>query len=343
MKAIEWKNDHIKLIDQRQLPHNLQFVDCFDLDTLIEAIKSLAVRGAPALGVAAGFGIALSAVNSKAKDKNELLKELNASADLIKKSRPTAVNLFWAIDRMLSFIKTLSASKEEITLKIIEEAKRIADEDEKMCRQIGKYGAALIKDGDNILTHCNTGALATGGYGTALGVIQAAFDEGKKIHVYVDETRPLLQGARLTAWELGRAGVPYTLICDNMAGHLMKQGKVNKIIVGADRIAANGDTANKIGTYSLSVLAKANGIEFYIAAPFSTIDLNIKEGKQIPIEERKPEEVLGFKDCFWAPLDAHVYNPAFDVTDNENITAIITERGVINPPYKENLKEAYKK
>ncbi|MFH1454215.1 MAG: S-methyl-5-thioribose-1-phosphate isomerase [Armatimonadota bacterium] len=341
MKAIELICDHIKLIDQRQLPHKLEFINCFDVESLVEAIKSLAVRGAPALGVAAGFGIALSAMQSKTQSKEDLLKELKLTADIIKKSRPTAVNLFWALDRMLAFAESLTGSGREITDKIIEEAQNIAVEDENMCRDIGRWGAALVKDGDNILTHCNAGALATGGYGTAVGVIQASFDEGKKIHVYVDETRPLLQGARLTAWELSQAKIPYTLICDNMAGFLMKQGKVDKIFVGADRIAANGDTANKIGTYSLSVLAKANNVEFYIAAPFSTIDFKIKSGKEIPIEERKPEEVRGYKDCIWAPFDSNTYNPAFDVTDNGNITAIITERGIVKPPYEENLKKMY--
>lgn len=339
MKAIEWMGNYIRLIDQRQLPQKVEFIDCRDLQTLIEAIKTLAVRGAPLIGVAASFGIALAAKNSRAKIKQELLDELKIKADLIAKSRPTAVNLFWAIERMLKFADHLKESKEEMVFKIIDEAKNIAHEDEAMCRQIGKWGAELIKEGDNILTHCNSGALATGGYGTAFGVIQAAFDMGKEIHVYVDETRPLLQGARLTTWELSQSRIPYTLICDNMAGFLMKQKKVDKVIVGADRIASNGDTANKIGTYSLSVLAKAHNVEFYIAAPYSTIDFNIKNGSQIPIEERKKEEVLGYKDCIWAPKDANVYNPAFDVTDNENITGIITERGVIYPPYEINLKK----
>lgn len=343
MKAIEWMGDYIRLIDQRQLPNKLEFIDCYDLQTLIEAIKTLAVRGAPALGVAAGFGIALASVDSRAKDKKELIKELKAKAELIAKSRPTAVNLFWGLERILNFAETAKGGKEEITHKIIDEAIDIAREDEAMCRQIGKWGATLIKDGDNILTHCNAGALATGGYGTAVGVIQAAFDLEKEIHVYVDETRPLLQGARLTAWELSQAGIPYTLICDNMAGFLMKQKKVDKVIVGADRIAANGDTANKIGTYSLSVLARAHDVEFYIAAPYSTIDLKIKNGDEVPIEERKKEEVLGFGSCIWAPKDANVYNPAFDVTDHKNITAIITERGIIYPPYEINLKKMIKK
>lgn len=339
MKPIEWMGNYIRLIDQRQLPYKSEFIDCRGLHTLIDAIKTLAVRGAPALGIAAAYGIALSAVNSKADSVEGLKKEIEKDAELIKQSRPTAVNLFWAADRMLNYIKTLSGSKSEIISKIIDEALEIAREDEEMCRQIGQWGATLIKDGDNILTHCNAGALATGGYGTAVGVIQAAFDAGKEIHVYVDETRPLLQGARLTAWELGRAKISYTLICDNMAGFLMKQKKIDKIVVGADRIAANGDAANKIGTYSLSVLAKAHGIEFYVAAPYSTVDLKIKDGSQIHIEERKREEVLGYKDCLWAPLDANVYNPAFDVTDNENITAIITERGIVRKPYSVNLRK----
>jgi len=311
------------------------------------------VRGAPAIGVAAAMGIALGTLQISTTSAENLKAEFYRICDCFSQTRPTARNLFWAIERMKRcFEKALASdmavhspaqedqgafSHEKIRQILIAEAIRIGEEDIAINRRMGLNGRSLIKDGDHILTHCNAGALATAGYGTALGVIRAAREEGKNIHVFVDETRPVLQGARLTAWELMKEGIPATLIADNMAGFLMQQGKVNLVITGADRIAANGDTANKIGTYALAVLAKENHIPFYIAAPLSTIDLSIKTGDDIPIEERDSEEVTLFRGVRTAPMGIQVYNPAFDITPNRYITAIITEVRVVRPPFEEHL------
>jgi len=300
------------------------------------------IRGAPALGVAAAFGVVLGIKDSKAKDFEQFKVEIKRVCDFLRSSRPTAVNLFWGLERMYQIVvnnKDLPLS--ELKQKLLQEALRIMEEDKRCNQAIGKEGTSLINDGDVVLTHCNAGALATAGYGTALSIIYRAKEEGKRIKVYVDETRPLLQGARLTAWELLREGIEITLICDNMAGWVMKEGKIDKVIVGADRVAANGDVANKIGTYSLAVLAKENKVPFYVACPLSTVDLSIPSGDRIPIELRKDEEVTTFCSKRCAPERVGVYNPAFDVTPSQYISAIITERGICRPPYNENLSKLF--
>ncbi len=345
IKTIEWRNGSARIIDQRQLPGKLVYIDCRDLRTLWWAIKNLAVRGAPALGVAAAFGVLLGIKNYKDKEKDtkKFLQHLEDVCDYIGTSRPTAVNLFNVLERMYDVAVSHRKHSVAELKKILEkEALAIFEEDRKVCRQMGNFGAHLIRPGSQIMTVCNAGALATADYGTALGVMYSAKRQGKKFKVVACETRPLLQGARLTAWELVKEKIPTTLICDNMAATLMKQGKIDGIFTGADRIASNGDTANKIGTYNLAVLAKHHGVPFYVVAPFSTFDLKIKSGAQIPIEERKKEEVTSFAGTPTAPAGVNVYNPAFDVTDHSLITAIITERGVIKPPFAENIKKILK-
>ena len=335
VESIKWDRGKIKLIDQTLLPNKFKYIYCDTIEGIWEAIKNLRVRGAPAIGIAGALGVILGVQNSRAKDYPELKKQLEHVISYLASSRPTAVNLFWALDRMrVCCEKHKELSISEIKSKLLNEAQKIIDEDKNVCRNIGKNGAKLIKNGDVILTHCNAGGLATADYGTALGVIFYAAEQGKKIRVYADETRPLLQGARLTTWELMQAGIDVTLICDNMAGSLMKQGKIDCVIVGADRIASNGDTANKIGTYSLAVLAKAHSIPFYVAAPISTFDMKIKSGEQIPIEQRAPEEVTNLCGKRIAPKDVNVYNPAFDITPARLISAIITECGIIKKPDK---------
>ena len=353
IRTIFWESDAVVMIDQKALPLEESTLTCKRYEDVITAIKDLTVRGAPAIGVAAAMGIALGTLQISTTSAENLKAEFYRICDCFSQTRPTARNLFWAIERMKRcFEKALASdmavhspaqeaqgafSHEKIRQILIAEAIRIGEEDIAINRRMGLNGRSLIKDGDHILTHCNAGALATAGYGTALGVIRAAREEGKNIHVFVDETRPVLQGARLTAWELMKEGIPATLITDNMAGFLMQQGKVNLVITGADRIAANGDTANKIGTYALAVLAKENHIPFYIAAPLSTIDLSIKTGDDIPIEERNSEEVTLFRGVRTTPMGIQVYNPAFDITPNRYITAIITEVRVVRPPFEEHL------
>lgn len=341
IKTIEWKNNKIKLIDQTKLPQSFKYIYISDVKSLWKAIKYMQVRGAPALGAAAGLGIFLAVKDSKAKDFKEFSKALDKAARYIASSRPTARNLFWAIERVCS-VAARNRNKPVSSIKklIFKEAQKIIQEDRVSCRSIGRFGAKLIKNGDSILTVCNAGILATIDYGTALGVIYRAKQEGKKIKVLACETRPLLQGARLTAWELMKKGVDVTLICDNMAATLMKQGKVDKVIAGADRIASNGDTANKIGTYGLAILAKNHNIPFYIAAPASTFDRSIENGAAITIEQRDPAEVteLFFKRKI-SPRNIKVYNPAFDVTPNNLITAIITDKGIIRRPFKKNIEK----
>ena len=337
--AVEWIGDingHPRLIDQTLLPSELVYLDCHDVETVWEAIRSLRVRGAPAIGVAAAMGLVVGL--GKQSDEPALGRRLEYVADYLRTSRPTAVNLFWALDRMeRCFDQLAGRAPDEIRAGLLAEARLIRDEDAQMCQAIGQHGAGLIEDGWGVLTHCNAGALATSEFGTALSVFYHAQAAGKRIHAYVDETRPLLQGARLTAWELGRHEVPATLICDNMAAVVMRQGKVNAVVVGADRIAANGDTANKIGTYGVAVLAKAHSIPFYVAAPSSTFDFALKTGQEIPIEERDPGEITSWSGRQIAPTDVHVYNPAFDVTPAELVTAFFTEKGVIGPPFEDNL------
>ena len=339
MKTIEWKEGKVFLINQKELPLKYEIINCSTYQEVAEAIKKMKIRGAPAIGVAAAFGMALAAYSSKAGTTGEFIKDMKKAKNCLILTRPTAVNLFWALERMMHLIN-IKKDVDLFMLKniILQEAKNIAREDIKINRLIGKNGSSLFKDGDNILTHCNTGALATVDYGTALGVIRTAFREGKKIHVYVDETRPALQGARLTTWELIHEKIPFTLITDNMAGFLMYQKKINVIIVGADRIARNGDVVNKIGTYSLSVLARENKIPFYVAAPISTIDISLKSGEEIPIEVRDPKEVTHILGKQIAPTGTKVFNPAFDLTPNGYVEAIITEKGIIRKPFEENIK-----
>ena len=331
--TVEWKDGAVRLLDQSRLPEYVEFLDCRDYQTVADAIRSLKVRGAPAIGVTAALGVALGAQAVSATEFPAFARALLPICDHLAATRPTAVNLFWAIDRMKKKLASLSAqSVPAVKAALLAEAQAILDEDIALCKAMGKHGAELIANGQTVLTHCNAGALATAGYGTALGVIRAAWEQGKKIHVIADETRPVLQGARLTAWELMQDKIPVTLITDNMAGSLMRQGKIQLCVVGADRIAANGDVANKIGTYSVAVLAKAHGIPFYVAAPYSTIDLKTKTGADIPIEERNSSEVTTIHGSHpIAPAGVAVYNPAFDVTPAGLITGIITERGVFKP------------
>lgn len=333
IKPVVWKNNAVVFIDQNALPLVSRQVICSGYREVIFAIRDLTVRGAPAIGVAAAFGAALGAQTLSGLSPDKFQKKFTAICDEIAAARPTARNLFWALERMKNRLaESIACGRTNPASDLIAEAKRICAEDIQINKTMGQNGSALIADGDRILTHCNAGALATAGYGTALGVLRAAWAEGKKISVYVDETRPVLQGARLTAWELKKEKIPATLITDNMAGFLMQQGKIDKVIVGADRIALNGDTANKIGTYSVAVLAAAHGIPFYIAAPLSTFDFSIKTGAEVPIEERSAAEVTGFRGVQTAPKGMKVYNPAFDVTPASLIAAIITEKGVIAKP-----------
>jgi len=343
IRTISWTNDAVVVIDQKALPREEKYFTCRSYTEVISAINDMTIRGAPAIGVAAAMGIALGMQNQDVSSKEDLKNSFYRICDEFSKTRPTAVNLFWAIERMKRcFEKRLESDIDTIKIALVTEAVKICEEDIEINRQIGMHGRGLIKDGDSILTHCNAGALATAGYGTALGVIRAACEEGKGLHVFVDETRPVLQGARLTAWELMRNNIPATLITDNMAGFLMKQGKIDLVIVGADRIAANGDVANKIGTYSLAVLAAQHTIPFYVAAPLSTIDIAIRDGDEIPIEERNEEEVLSIRGMRIAPDGMKAYNPAFDVTPNRFITAIITEAGVAASPLGDAIKTLVK-
>jgi len=338
LKAVEWVSGKVRLIDKTKLPQEEIYLELSDYRDVAEAIKTFRVRGAPAIGIAAAYGLALGANSIKAKSKREFLTKLRTISDELAGTRPTAVNLFWALKRMNRTAEEV-ATVDEIKSVLVAEAKKIDSEDEEMERALSLHGAPLIKDGDTIMTHCNTGALAAG-YGTALGVIKAAWESGKRIHVFAGETRPLLQGARLTAWELIKYGIPFTIITDTMTGYFLSKGKIDCVIVGADRIVANGDVANKIGTYNLAVLAMENGVPFYVAAPTSTIDLSISSGEMIPIEERRPEEVTHIKGIPIAPRGANVANPAFDVTPHRYISAIITECGVLREPYIERLKKS---
>ena len=340
LPTIEWKDGAVVMIDQRKLPGTEVYVTCKSAQDVAKAIKTMVIRGAPAIGVAAAMGLALGVRRSTATGTKQFTTEFQKLCDLLAATRPTAVNLFWAIERMKKTFAEAAhggASVEEIKQRLETEAQRIHDEDVASCRMMGAHGATLVPESARILTHCNAGALATAGYGTALGVIRAAAEAGKKIAVLADETRPFLQGARLTAWELVKDGIDTTVITDNMAGAMMRLGNVDLVVVGADRIAANGDVANKIGTYSVAVLAKEHGIPFYVAAPISTVDLNTPDGSRIPIEERNDREVTHVGSSRLTPEGAHIRNPAFDVTPAKYVTAIITERGIARAPYETTL------
>ena len=342
MRTIEMHNGVVKMIDQRILPRQFEIVEFRDYQSVAIAIKDMTVRGAPAIGAAAAFGLALAAIQSQATTSQDLLRDLDAAEKILRVTRPTAVNLMWALDRMMNFARTQNLDANGLRDAVIAESQRIAEEDVETNLRMARNGAALINDGDTVLTHCNAGALATVDIGTAVGVIIEAHKQGKKIHVMVDETRPRLQGARLTAWELTQAGVPMTLIADNASGHYMRAGKIQKCFVGSDRVAANGDVANKIGTYKVAVLAHENGIPFYAVMPTSTIDMNLANGDLIPIEERDSREVTHIEGVAIAPEGVHVGNPAFDVTPSKYVTAIVTERGVVYPPFDSGLKKIMK-
>ncbi|MBN2301087.1 MAG: S-methyl-5-thioribose-1-phosphate isomerase, partial [Lentisphaerae bacterium] len=330
----------VRLLDQTLLPGKITYVDTVNVDELWHAIKTLKVRGAPAIGITAAMAIAVAAQESSAHDTRGIMADIDSAAKYLSTSRPTAVNLFWAIERMLNAARqTCLSNTEDIRVRMVVEALAIRDEDDAMCHAIGEHGASLLEDGYTVLTHCNAGGLATSGYGTALAPIYTAAQQGKRISVYADETRPLLQGSRLTAWELVQAGINVTVICDNTAAHVMKHRKINAVLVGADRIAANGDTANKIGTYGLALLAKAHNVPFYVLAPTSTIDLEIADGNTIPIEERGREEVVNAFGTLTAPENAAVYSPAFDVTPASLITAIVCEEGIARKDFQTTLRK----
>jgi len=331
--TMQWKDGTVWLLDQSRLPERVEFIECRDYHTVARAIRELKVRGAPAIGITAAMGVALGAQAVETEAPDEFAKAVGVICEHLGATRPTAVNLFWAIERMKhTLLAVHGRSVAEAKRRLLHESQQMLEEDIALNKAIGRHGAALVGNSQTILTHCNAGALATAGYGTALGVVRAAWEEGKKIRVLADETRPVLQGARLTVWELMQDRIPVTLITDNMAGALMRQGRIDLCLVGADRIAANGDVANKIGTYSVAVLAKAHGIPFYVAAPSSTIDLSTSSGDQIPIEQRPPKEVTSlFEGPPIAPSGTDVFNPAFDITPASYITAIITERGVMKP------------
>ena len=340
LKAIQWHNGKLRLLDQTQLPEELVLLEISDYHGVVKAIKTLSVRGAPAIGIAAAYGVVLSVWDADEVDRQEFLTRINTAITALKSSRPTAKNLFWALERMRKVMSSnLNKPLREVKQAMLKAADQILEDDINRCKKIGEHGAELLPFRSSILTHCNAGALATGGHGTALGIIRTAIDKGKKIKVYADETRPLLQGSRLTTFELMEDDIDVTLICDNMAAYCMKQGLINVVIVGADRIAANGDVANKIGTYGLAVLAKEHKIPFVVAAPLSTFDADMASGDEIPIEERDADEVRKIGDKFIAPEDVAVLNPAFDVTPHSLISAIVTEKGVIKFPNADKLAE----
>lgn len=344
LPTIDWQGAAVVMIDQRRLPSKEVYVTCRTAREVARAIRTMVIRGAPAIGVAAAMGIALEMKRSKAKGTRRFAVGFQETCDLLAATRPTAVNLFWAIDRMKRAFAASAhdgASVDEIAARLAGEALAIHDEDVAACRAIGRYGAAVVPDQARVLTHCNAGALATAGYGTALGVVRGAVEAGKSVEVYADETRPFLQGARLTAWELVHDGIATTVITDSMAGAFMRQGLINFVVVGADRVAANGDVANKVGTYPVAVLAREHGIPFYVAAPRSTIDLATPDGSRIPIEERGPREVTHVGATQIAPAQARVRNPAFDVTPAALVSGIVTERGIVRAPYVESLQALF--
>ena len=341
IETIRWKKNALNIIDQTQLPEKLRILKLRDIKEVWGAIKKLRVRGAPAIGIAGAFGVYLGIRNFKINDYEKCKKEVERMISYLATSRPTAVNLFWALERIRKIVD-LSRDKsiKEIKKLILNEAMRMIEEDDKVCKTIGEVGAGLLKSGDTVLTHCNAGGLATASYGTALSIVYRAVEQGKKISVFVDETRPLLQGARLTTWELMRNKIPVTLICDNMSATIMAKGLIQAVVVGADRIAMNGDLANKIGTYGLAILAKYHNIPFYCAAPLSTFDPQINSGAQIPIEERSKDEIISYCGKRIAPANVKVFNPAFDVTPAKFVTVFITEKGVLKPPFQKSIKLA---
>ncbi|NLT95762.1 MAG: S-methyl-5-thioribose-1-phosphate isomerase [Clostridia bacterium] len=340
MDSIKYERGKLLLLDQTQLPIRIDYIECNDYICVADAIRTMKVRGAPAIGVAAAYGLVLAALEYQHLNKNDFLRKMEEAIMVLKQTRPTAVNLFWALDRLAKVLQK-DLPVENLVDQMEKEAISIQEEDLAMNIKMGEYGKELIPYGATVLTHCNAGALATAGYGTALGVIRAAFKDGRIKMVFVDETRPLLQGARLTAFELMEEKVPVTLITDNMAAFFMQQDKIHCVLVGADRIAANGDVANKIGTYGLAVLARFHKIPFYVAAPQSTFDLSLNTGKDIPIEQRNPDEVRKIGQIWTAPKEVNVVNPAFDVTPHELVTAIITDKGIIKPDYSQNIKRLF--
>jgi methylthioribose-1-phosphate isomerase len=338
--TLRWHDDALEMLDQTRLPEEVVYIQCRDVETVAEAIESLRVRGAPAIGVAAAYGVVVGARQALKGPVAEFNVSVEAAAERLERTRPTAVNLFWALNKMRQILADVAGEEPAVIChRLLEAAERICHEDQAICRRIGRHGATLLKDGHQVLTHCNAGSLATAGYGTALGVIYAAHEAGKKLSVYADETRPLLQGSRLTAWELMQEGIDVTVICDNMAASLMRQKKINCVVVGADRIAANGDVANKIGTYGVAVLARQHGLPFYVAAPVSTLDISLTSGDDIPIEERQPDEVSKGMGKQTAPSQVKIYNPAFDVTPNNMVDAIISEVGIARPPFEPTLRQ----
>ena len=342
IETLRWVEDHLEMIDQRILPADFQYISYNSAVSVADGIRSMVVRGAPAIGCAAAYGVALEALNLQDASMDEFSKGMEQAFKILLQSRPTAINLFWAIDRMRSKMnENISLTPKEIANTLLSEAHEILNQDIEINRKMGSFGAELLPDGARVLTHCNAGALATAGHGTALGVIRSAVEAGKKISVIADETRPFLQGARLTAWEMVQEDIPITLISDNMSGHLMSHGEVDAIIVGTDRVAGNGDVANKIGTYMVAVLSKRHNIPFYVACPLSTIDRSILSGSDIPIEERPSDEVTGYRDYQWAAEGVSVRNPAFDVTPADLVTGLITEKGVILSPTTEKINHLF--
>ena len=343
IKTIEWVDDFSRMIDQTILPYEFKTVDIKTSEEMYYAIKDMIVRGAPAIGIAGAHGVSLAAIeiSKKTNDKSVFLEELEKKAEYIKSSRPTAVNLMWAVDKQMKIAKNSEYSVEDIVKILVQNGIKLENEDIEINKKMGDYGAEVVPKGATILTHCNAGALATVGYGTALGVIRSAYAKDPTIKVFADETRPRQQGARLTTWELTQDGIPTTLITDGMCSYFMSKGMIDMVVVGADRIAANGDTANKIGTYTVAIAAKYHNVPFYIAAPLSTIDTSIKSGKEIPIEERSHEEVTHINGDWICAKDVNIINPGFDVTPNELITGIITEKGILKPNFKESIKKAF--
>lgn len=342
VETLRWRDGRLEMIDQRVLPARFEYLPYSSASEVAEGIRSMVVRGAPAIGCAAAYGVALESLALRQASREAFVAGMEKGFDVLAASRPTAVNLFWALKRMREVWEAnKQGTVDEIVDRLLAEAHEVSAEDVRINRAMGAYGAALLPDGARVLTHCNAGALATAGHGTALGIFRSAVEAGKRISVIADETRPFLQGARLTAWEMVQEKIPVTLITDNMAGHLMSRGEVDAVVVGTDRVAANGDVANKIGTYMVAVLAQRHGIPFYVACPLSTIDLAIPDGAAIPIEERSADEVTGFRECQWAAEGVQIRNPAFDVTPAELVTALITEKGVVTQPNRENIARLF--
>jgi len=342
IETLRWNKDHLEMIDQRILPSNFKYISYYSAKSVADGIRSMVIRGAPAIGCAAAYGVALEAIILRSSNSNDFVKGMEAGFKVLLESRPTAINLYWAVNRMRLLVDITQDEPNNIADILLNEAHKILIEDININRTMGAFGAEILPNNANVLTHCNAGALATAGHGTALGVIRSAVEAGKSISVIADETRPFLQGARLTAWEMVQEGIPVTLIADNMSGHLMKMGKVDVVVVGTDRVASNGDVANKIGTYMVAVLAKRHNIPFYVACPLSTIDLSVASGDDIPIEERPPHEVTGYGSNQWASKGVNVRNPAFDVTPADLVTGLITEKGIVYSPNLKKISKLFK-